>query len=115
MAIETGDLIGPIQTALEGAAAELYGSGQQVADEDREFFAEQAKLLADLTRDLANAGSDADRMLIVGAMEQQVTTVEMRVTRRRFRLSQEATEQLKRVLTIATQVVVDFLRKIVLG
>ncbi len=115
MGFDTGDLVTPIQAALEGAASSLYESGREVAEEDKEFFKEQAQLLADLTKDLANVESEEDRATVLDAMEQQVTTVELRVARRRFQLSQEAAEQMKQVMKIATETVVGFLRKIVLG
>ena len=115
MSFDTDDLVAPIQASLESAAKSLYGEGQEIAAEDKEFFAEQATLLADLASDLAKADNDEDKAVLLGALEQQGTTVELKAAIRRFQLSQTASEEMKQVLKIAVETIAGFLRKIILG
>jgi len=115
MSFDTDDLVGPIQASLEGAAKRLYGEGQEIAAEDKEFFADQATILADLASDLAKADNDEDKAVLLDALEQQGTTVELKIATRRFQLSQTAAEELKQVVKVATDAIAGFLRKIILG
>lgn len=115
MDFATEDLVGPIQDALEKTAQGLYEGGQVVAAADKEFFHEQALLMAQLAADLALATTEEDQARILDAMEQVGVTAELRVARRRFQLSEIAQEQLKNIIKVSIDTLLHFLRRVILG
>jgi phage-related protein len=75
------------------AAEPHLGKLEDMADEDKQFFADEAKLSADLLKDMAKAIADDDASMqetIKEAMEQHASTIKLRIVRRRIVASETA-------------------------
>lgn len=83
---------------LEGFKASTephLGQFQSWAQEDQDWLKEQAKVSADLLKDMAHcvkAGDEENIAVIKDAMEQHASTLKLRLVRRRWQASEAAKE-----------------------